>query len=259
MNWTLWLSLIPLSFIVFSIAWLVQRRTGDAGIVDVFWPYSLGLAAAYLAMFAEGDAGRRWLMTLLALAWGIRLGTYVLTDRVLVGHEDGRYAQMRKDWGDRFELYIFRFYQYQAASVFGLGVVFALIAANPAPLGLWGWFAGLVVLVGIVGETLADRQLKAWRTNPVNKGKSCRGGLWAYSRHPNYFFEWLVWVGWALMALTTPAWGWLGLMPALILFIAINYFTGIPPNEEQNLRSRPDYAQYQIEVSSFFPWFPRRG
>ena len=259
MNWTLWLSLIPLAFVAFSIAWLIQRRTGDAGIVDVFWPYSVGAAAAYLAVFADGDGGRRVLMALLALIWGIRLGTYILTDRVLVGHEDGRYAQMRKDWGDKFPLFIFRFYQYQAASVFGLAVVFAVIAANDAPLGLWGLLSGLVVLTGIVGETLADRQLKAWRLNPANKGTSCRGGLWAYSRHPNYFFEWLVWMGWALMALTTPGLWWLGLIPAIILYVAINYFTGIPPNEEQNLRSRPDYAQYQAEVSAFFPLPPKRS
>ena len=124
-----------------------------------------------------GDVARRLLMATLALIWGIRLGTYVLTDRVLVGHEDGRYAQMRKDWGDRFPLYIFRFYQYQAMSVFGLAIVFMIIAANPAPLGVWGWITGLIVLIGIGGETLADRQLKVWRTNPANKGKSCRGGL----------------------------------------------------------------------------------
>ena len=176
-----------------------------------------------------------------------------------MGHEDRRYAQMRVDWGNRFPLYIFRFYQYQGMSVFGLSIVFVVIAANGEALGALGWIAALTVLIGIVGETLADRQLKAWRTNPENRGKSCRGGLWAYSRHPNYFFEWLVWLGWALMAIATPTWGFLGVIPALILFVAINYFTGIPPNEEQNLRSRPDYAAYQKEVSAFFPWFPKKG
>jgi len=257
MTWSLWLLLIPLAFLAFSCAWLIQRRTGDAGVVDVFWPYSVAAAAVILALWGEGDAGRRWLMALLVLAWGLRLGTYVLTDRVIGGHEDRRYAQMRVDWADRFPLFIFRFYQYQAMSVFGLALVFVVIAANDAALGLWGWFAGLIVLIGIIGETLADRQLEAWRKNPANKGKSCRGGLWAYSRHPNYFFEWLVWAGWALMAITTPTWGLLGLIPAVILYVAINYFTGIPPNEEQNLRSRPDYAAYQREVSAFVPLPPK--
>jgi len=257
MTWTLWLLILPLSFLAFSLAWLIQRRTGDAGVVDVFWPYTVAGAAVLLAVLGNGDDTRRLLLAALALWWGLRLGTYVLTDRVLTGHEDRRYAQMRVDWGDRFPVNIFRFYQYQGLSVFGLSLVFLVIAANPAELGVLGLIGGLTVLVGIVGETAADRQLKAWRTKPENKGKSCRGGLWAYSRHPNYFFEWLVWVGWALMALATPTWGFLGLIPAVILYIAINYFTGIPPNEEQNARSRPDYAAYQAEVSAFFPWFPK--
>lgn len=258
MSWYLWLSILPLSVFVFSCVWLVQRRTGDAGIVDVAWPYAVAAAAVLLAVGGDGDGTRRFVMAVLAAIWGLRLGTYVLTDRVLVGHEDGRYAQMRVDWGGKFQLYIYRFYQYQGLSVFGLSIVFAVIVANESPLGAWGWIAALVVACGIIGETLADRQLKEWRTDPSNKGQSCRGGLWAYSRHPNYFFEWLVWVGWALMALTTPGWWFLGLIPALILYVAINYFTGIPPNEEQNVRSRGDnYRLYQTEVSAFFPWFPK--
>lgn len=258
MNFALWFALIPLSALAFTGAWLIQRRTGDAGVVDVFWPYAVAAAAALLALFGSGDEGRRWLMAILALAWGLRLGTYILTDRIIAGHEDRRYAQMRVDWGDRFQLFIFRFYQYQAISVFGLALVFVIIAANEAPLGLWGWLSGLVVLTGIVGETLADQQLKSWRMDPLNKGKTCRGGLWSYSRHPNYFFEWLVWMGWALMAITTAGWGIFGLIPAIILYVAINYFTGIPPNEEQNVRSRgDDYRTYQNQVSAFWPWFPK--
>ena len=258
MNWPLWFALIPFSFGCFCVAWLIQRRTGDAAIVDVFWPYVVGVSGALLAWAGTGDEGRRALLAVLALLWGVRLGTHILTDRILGGHEDRRYAQMRQDWGAWFPWLIFRFYQYQGISVFGLSLVFLIIAANPAPLGPLAILGALTVVAGVIGETLADQQLQAWRFNPDNKGKSCRGGLWAVSRHPNYFFEWLVWVGWAIMALTTPAWGLAGLLPALIMYVAMTYFTGIPPNERQNLVARSDYAAYQREVSAFFPWFPKR-
>lgn len=259
MAWSLWFALIPFSFLCFCLAWLIQKRTGDAAIVDVFWPYVVGASGAIVAYWGTGDDGRRALLGILALLWGVRLGTHILTDRVLTpGHEDRRYTQMRDDWGDLFQLLIFRFYQYQGISVFGLSLVFIAIAANPAPLGPFAILGALVVVFGVIGETLADQQLQAWRFNPDNKGKSCRGGLWAVSRHPNYFFEWLVWVGWAIMAISTPYWGFVGLLPVGIMYVAMNYFTGIPPNERQNLIARSDYSLYQSEVSAFFPWFPKQ-
>ena len=86
-----------------------------------------------------------------------------------------------------------------------------------------------------------------------------RQGLWRYSRHPNYFFQWLTWVAYALMALAAP-WGWIGLLAPLLILYLIVFVTGIPPSEEQALKSRgDDYRRYQRETSAFVPWFPRRA
>jgi steroid 5-alpha reductase family enzyme len=112
--------------------------------------------------------------------------------------------------------------------------------------------------VGLSLNVLSDRQLAQWRANPDNAGKTCRAGLWRYSRHPNYFFEWLLWVGWAVIATAAP-WGWLGWMTPVLLLVLLFTITGIPPTEEQALRGRgEDYRRYQQETSVFVPWFPKR-
>ena len=178
-----------------------------------------------------------------------------------MGHhpmEDGRYQQLRHEWAARFAPKMFGFFQLQAASVVLLGVPFLL----PVLDARVGWspleVAGIVLwCVAVGGESLADAQLAAFRRDPANRGRVCDAGLWRYSRHPNYFFEWLVWVAYFLFALSAPA-GWLAIIgPAAILFLLLRV-TGIPLTEEQSLRSKGDaYRRYQARTSAFVPWFPR--
>ena len=112
-------------------------------------------------------------------------------------------------------------------------------------------------LLAVSGEALADAQLAAFQRDPANRGQVCDTGLWRTSRHPNYFFEWLTWVAYALFALASP-WGWLGLIgPACILWLLLRV-TGLPTTEAQSLRSRGDaYRRYQARTSAFVPWFPK--
>jgi len=126
----------------------------------------------------------------------------------------------------------------------------------------WGWcdlLGFLLWVIAICGESLADRQLDAFKANPANRGKVCESGLWYYSRHPNYFFEWLIWVAFFLFALPAP-WGWATIVaPALMLFFLLRV-TGIPYTEQQSLRSRgAAYRQYQRSTSAFVPWFKTRN
>jgi steroid 5-alpha reductase family enzyme len=120
--------------------------------------------------------------------------------------------------------------------------------------------AGIVVWAGgLALNVLSDRQLARWRANPANTGTTCRAGLWRYSRHPNYFFEWTLWIGWGLIATAAP-WGWLGWMTPLLLLTLLFTITGIPPTEQQALRSRgEDYRRYRQETSVFVPWFPKKA
>jgi steroid 5-alpha reductase family enzyme len=151
------------------------------------------------------------------------------------------------------------FFQLQAASVVLLGIPFLAACSNPDNvLGGLEWCASALWLVSISGEALADAQLSMFKRAPGNAGKVCDAGLWRYSRHPNYFFEWLIWVAFFLFGCASP-WGWLGfLSPACILFLLLRV-TGIPATEEQSVRSKGEaYRHYQKRTSPFVP-LPTRG
>ncbi|MFG0328062.1 MAG: DUF1295 domain-containing protein [Phycisphaerales bacterium JB037] len=237
--------------------YLVQRKHGDAGIVDVGWSYALGASAIFAGVTGTGDLGPRILIGVLGGLWGLRLGTHILTDRILKGIEDGRYQMFREKTGDRFQRFLLWFYLGQAGSVPILAVPFVLASTAPGPIGFFGVAAIVVFVIGLTGEFIADEQLKSFKRKPESKGKTCREGLWRYSRHPNYFFEWLLWVAYALAALAAP-WGWVALFAPVLMLVLILKVTGIPPTEARAVRSRgDDYREYQRTTSPFFPLPPR--
>lgn len=244
----------------FAGIFYLARRLDNYGIVDIAWSYAFGPVALLYSALATGWAPRRWLIAGLALAWSARLGTY-LYRRVMSHHpvEDGRYVEMRTRWAADFPRQMFRFYQFQAVSVVILAAPFLLAVGRPETTFTALDYAALALFVlAILGETLADAQLAAFKKNPAHKGQVCTAGLWSVSRHPNYFFVWLSWVSFALFALPA-AWGWLGLIaPASILYLLL-FVTGIPMTEEQAVRTKGDaYRAYQRRVSAFVPWFPKR-
>lgn len=245
--------------LVMGLAWSRQRRTRNAGIVDVLWSAGLGVLAVVYAALADGWAPRRWLVAVLAGIWSARL-TLHLAKRVLGESEDGRYAALRRDLGPRFDRWMFFFFQAQAVLAVLLSLAFLLLClADEEGWRVWDALAVLAWVVSLAGESMADRQLREWRADPANRGRTCRAGLWRYSRHPNYFFEWLHWFVYPLMGVGL-AFGWaLWLAPALMLFLILKV-TGIPPTEEQSLRSRgDDYRAYQRTTNAFFPGPPRAG
>jgi steroid 5-alpha reductase family enzyme len=256
--WGLLLVGTILASMVMAALWVVQVRTRDASLVDVAWAVLIAWAAIAYALLADGDTGQRILAALLASIWGFRLGAYLLVDRVLGKEEDGRYQALRARWGDRANRRFFWFFQLQALAVVFFSLPFALVALDPeSRLGALEWLGIAVWGVGNVGTIVADRQLARWRANPENRGRTARAGLWSWSRHPNYFFEWVTWCGVALVATAAPS-GWIScLVPAVLLFLLFRV-TGIPATEAQALRSRMDYAEYQLTTSVFVPLPPRR-
>lgn len=194
----------------------------------------------------------------MASIWGWRLALYLLTTRVIGHPEEGRYVQLRAEWKTNLPGKFFVFFQAQALLAVLLSIPFLVATINPAPgLAAVEWAGFTVWAVAMAMEGLADAQLYRFKSNAANKGKVCRDGLWKYSRHPNYFAQWMIWAGFALFALGSPQ-GWLGLLsPALILYFLL-FVTGIPPTEAQSIRSRGDaYRDYQRTTSAFIPWFPK--
>jgi len=242
--------------VALALLWVRQLATRNATSVDVAWSAGLAFLSIAYPWFVEGDLIRRVLVGALGALWALRLAWYLLSDRVLrATEEDGRYRAIRQHFGARANLFLFFFYQGQAA----VAVLFSLpmlAAMTGGPLDGWA-FAGVIVwLVAVAGETIADRQLARFRNDAANRGQVCDTGLWRYSRHPNYFFEWVHWLAYVLIghgALLT----WIGPVGMLLFLFRL---TGIPYTEKQALKSRGDrYREYQRTTSVFFPWFPRSG
>jgi len=246
----------------FVVVWAVAVRIRNAGIVDVAWAGGLSALALLYAGLGGGWGPRRTLAAGMTVAWSLRLAVY-LWRRVATAHpaEDGRYAELRRRWeGRNVDRRFLVFFLAQALLDVLLSLPMLLASLNPAPgLHPLEWAGAGLWLVAVGGESLADRQLARFKAEPGNRGRVCQVGLWRYSRHPNYFFEWLVWCAWFVFASASP-WGWLTLYcPALMLYFLFRV-TGIPATEEQAVRTKGDaYRDYQRTTSAFVPWFRRDG
>jgi len=252
-------SLVACCVIMFFV-WLWSYRIGNAGVVDIFWSYNFPVIAFILLLFGPGFETRKLLFCGMVIIAGGRLGTH-LAVRVLkhLRQEEPRYAQIRKEWGDKAEVKMAFFFQMQALSNILLAVPFFIIVLNPSPeLNVFEYAGAAIWLISVLGEATADAELAAFKKNPANKGKVCDKGLWGYSRHPNYFFEWLMWVSYFVFALGSPS-GYLAIIsPAIILYLLLKV-TGIPMTEEQSIRTKGDaFRKYQQQVSVFVPWFRKK-
>ena len=254
--------------ILMAGAWVVQQRTGNSGWVDTIWTFSLGLVGVGSALWPVGGAAptaRQWLVAALVAIWSLRLGVHIAIRTVGIT-DDPRYAAFAKEWGVDSPRKMFMFLQNQ-----GLGsipLVFAILVAARFPadvLRLQDYLGALILFAGIAGEALADAQLKRFRSDPANKGRVCDVGLWRWSRHPNYFFEWFGWLAYPVIAIAVEypllyPWGWATLLAPIFMYWILVHVTGVPPLEAQMLRSRGDrYRNYQSRTSAFFPLPPQEG
>ena len=183
---------------LFLLTWRLSIRLDNYSFVDVTWSLAFAPVALWYALAHDGWPPRRAAIGLLVAAWSLRLGLH-LWRRVRGEGEDGRYAQLRKRWGNGALKWLAMF-QFQALLIALFSLPFLAVAANP--VAAWNaWFvAGIALWIGsVVGEGIADRQLQAFRSDPRNHGRVCDTGLWAWSRHPNYVFEWLHWWAYPLL------------------------------------------------------------
>jgi steroid 5-alpha reductase family enzyme len=244
-----------------AIVWFVSLRVSNFGIVDIAWSLAFAPLAVFFAICAPGFETRRWLICAMVVLWSLRLGIHVAV-RVIRAHphEDPRYMEFREKWKKKLKLNFYIFFQVQALSVAALAVPFLIISFNQqTSLNMFEWIGFMIWLISVAGESLADHQLKKFKADPRSKNEACQTGLWHYSRHPNYFFEWLTWIAYWIFALGSPLGCAAIYCPALMLYFLLRV-TGIPLTERQSLKSKGDkFREYQRTTSMFAPWFPNKS
>jgi steroid 5-alpha reductase family enzyme len=240
-----------------AAAWGVQRATGSSGWVDTIWTAATGIVGIAVALAPGADPGRGRLVAALIALWAARLAFHIAS-RTHGAPDDPRYAEMARQWGEEAPRRMFVFLQQQAIAAFVLVAAVRLAAANPAPYPrLTDVLGALILFIAIGGEALADAQLARFRRE--HRGELCEEGLWAWSRHPNYFFEWLGWLAYPLIAISSAnPWGWLALAAPALMYWLLVHVSGIPPLEAHMAASRGQaFADLQARVSPFFPRPPR--
>lgn len=245
--------------ILMILIWIWAYRIKNAGIVDIFWAFNFLIIAIVIGLMANGLPMRKAMVCGLAALWSIRLGIYLL---IRVGshldEEEGRYKALREEWAPNANTKFFVFFQMQALSNVFLAIPYFIIAENASPeISIIEYIGAGMWLLSIVGEGLSDLQLKQFKKDPSNKGKVCQKGFWNYSRHPNYFFQLMIWISVFIFALPTP-YGWISIVCPLVIGLLIFKVTGIPMTEEQAVRSKGElYKEYQRTTSAFIP-MPKR-
>jgi steroid 5-alpha reductase family enzyme len=239
--------------------WVIALRIRNAGVVDIAWAGGFSILAALYGSLGPGYPPRRLLIALMFGLWSLRLTAYLYV-RVMGHHpvEDGRYQQLRREWAPNVNARLLAFFELQALLDVVLAAPLFAACLNPEPdVSVLEWAGFALWCVALAGESLADRQLQRFKASASHEGRVFQEGLWRYSRHPNYFFEWLIWCAYFLFALASP-WGWVTVYCPLLMLYFLFKVTGIPMTEEQAVRSKGDeYREYQRTTSAFVPWFRR--
>lgn len=231
--------------------WLIYCIFKNPAIVDLGWSLGMGVLALCYFVLSQNLKVMNYLVVILTLIWSTRL-SILIGYRIFTKLKDGRYHTLDQKWAKHrtFKYFLFFLFQGICALIFTLPIVF--VATNA--LNLWSLFGIAIMAIAIFGESLSDLQLLQFIKNKDNQGKVCKKGLWKYSRHPNYFFEWCFWVGAFLSAIATHM-GWVSVISPLAMLLTLLFFSGIPPSEFQAIKTKGDaYKQYQRETSAFIPW-----
>lgn len=251
--------------LIMAGAWAFQQRTRNSGFVDGVWTFGLGLVGIVSALLPlSGETTTRQIVVaLIMLAWSLRLGLHIVR-RSLERADDPRYALLIRQWGSHARRQMFILLQKQALVTLPLAIAIFVAAHNPAPFGrIQDWVGVLVILLGVLGEALADRQLHDWLAARKKDDRVCDRGLWRWSRHPNYFFEWVFWLAFPLFAIELSggyASGWLALAAPVCMYWLLVYVSGVPPLEQHMVAKHGDaYRAYQARTSVFFPRPPAEG
>ena len=254
---TLTVALIGLAVVLvaMTLLWVVSLLREDTSIVDPFWgPGFAIVTVAYL--LADGRFGDRGLLTLvLVTAWAVRLGYHLLKRNFREG-EDARYRKWREEAGAAWPLRsLFTVFWLQALLLWGVSMPLLGSVRSTARLGALDLVGTVVFLIGLTIESLADLQLARFKADPSNRGRVLDSGLWRYSRHPNYFGEFVLW--WGLYVVAAAGGAYWTVVGALLISFLLLRVSGVTLLERSLKETKPQYAEYVRRTSSFVLWPPK--
>lgn len=246
--------LFMLGFVLFI--WTLYLYSKNASIIDTCWSIGIFLCStSYLLVqqnleFLSFKTVISWLLLLL---WATRLAGFLWLTRVAKNHRDPRYETLSENWKVSKAIGFLFNYMLQGLLMMVIALPFLFIANNHPPhLLIIDYCAIALIVIALIGEGIADWQLHQFKRN--SPGMVCNVGLWNYSRHPNYFFEWLIWFGFCLLGVNSE-YGYLSVLSPLLLLVIFVFITG-PITEQQSLKSRgAAYKHYQQTTSFIIPWF----
>ena len=240
------------------LGWVTSLVMKDASIVDILW--GSGFVVVAWTAFAAGDGydGRKWLITIMATLWGLRLSGYLAWRNIGKG-EDYRYQAMRRHWGPRFPIIsLFTVFGLQGVLMYlvSMPLQVAQLSGTPGELTILDYLGAAVFAVGLAFESIGDFQLARFKADPANKGKVMDRGLWRYTRHPNYFGDCVVWWGIFLVALAEP-WNVVVVFSPIIMTVLLTRVSGVALLERSIGKRREGYDEYIRRTSSFIPMPPK--
>jgi steroid 5-alpha reductase family enzyme len=236
------------SFLLMIMAWLLFLKVKNAAIIDVFWGLNIALIGS-INLWPKDKEGLVLLAFLLLITWACRLSLYLLLTRVIKGKKDTRYESMAAAWPKK-RIGFLKQYLLQGFLAWIIALPFFMLTPE-GNLTTANGFAAFCIIVGLFGESLADWQLYRYKKSPQKA--YCDIGLWRYSRHPNYFFECLLWFGFSLMG-SSLGLGLLSFLSIITLF-CIMWFVTIPLTEQQSLKHRAGYKEYVTRTKTLIPFF----
>lgn len=238
-----------------TLVWGLSLALKNASIMDIFWGLGFVTLSGVYYGLVDGDPGRKLLITALVGLWGLRLSLHIGLRNW--GHpEDFRYANWRKQYAPNYWIVsYFQVFLLQGAILLFVAMPVLVAHSSVTPLGWLDYLGTGIWLIGFLFEAIGDWQLMRFKANPANKGQVLNTGLWAYTRHPNYFGEAVLWWGHWLIALAAGGW-WTVLSPVVMTFLLVRV-SGVAMLEKTLKETRPGYKEYIERVPAFFPKFSR--
>jgi steroid 5-alpha reductase family enzyme len=260
MQWNVLLATAIAVVVLMLSVWALSIKLRDASIIDIVWGLGFVLIVWVARFVADGDRTRQNVLVVCTTLWGVRLGAYLYWRNHGKG-EDFRYQAMRRKHGDRFAIVsLYTVFAFQGVMMWlvSLPVQLGQMRAVPSGLGVLGLLGIAMWSVGMVFETVGDLQLARFKADPASKGQVMDRGLWAWTRHPNYFGDFCVWWGLFLIAARGGSFVYIAIVGPVIMSTLLMRVSGVPMLEKTMAKRRPGYAEYVARTSAFFPRPPRK-